>query len=63
MEKQQEYPAMQIKAAPYKHQREAYELACRLFHLKEGVDYSDNGLCDLRQADSAESKPNKQHLL
>jgi len=27
------YPLMPIKAAPYKHQREAFELACRLFGL------------------------------
>ena len=32
------YPAMPIKAAPYKHQREAFALACRLFGLVEGGD-------------------------
>jgi len=30
---QVDYPAMPIKATPYNHQREAYELACRLFGM------------------------------
>ena len=33
MENQGVYPAMAIKVAPYQHQREAFELACRLFGL------------------------------
>ena len=32
------YSAMPIRATPYKHQREAFELACRLFGLVEGGD-------------------------
>jgi hypothetical protein len=27
-----------IKATPYKHQKEAYEFACRLFGVAEGGD-------------------------
>lgn len=36
MEKQQQYPLMPIKANPYQHQCEAFELACRLFGLAGG---------------------------
>lgn len=38
MESIDQYPPMAIKAAPYQHQRAAYEFACRLFGLKEGGD-------------------------
>jgi len=34
MDQQDEYPLMPIKATPYKHQRDAFNLACRLFDLK-----------------------------
>ncbi len=33
----QQYPVMQIKASPYQHHREAFELACRLFGLTGGA--------------------------
>ena len=29
---------MQIRAAPYKHQQEAFDFTCRLFGLTEGGD-------------------------
>ena len=32
------YPKMPIKATPYRHQREAFAFACRLFGLAEGGD-------------------------
>ena len=37
-ETQLNYPPMPIKAVPYKHQRDAFELACRLFGLLKGGD-------------------------
>lgn len=36
MEKQQQYPLMPIKANPYRHQCEAFELVCRLFGIAGG---------------------------
>ena len=40
MQKQQQYPLMPIKATPYQHQRDAFELACRLFGLASGKTVS-----------------------
>jgi len=47
MQKQQ-YPLMPIKATPYKHQREAFALACRLFGL-DGGDALSQGVAYLME--------------
>jgi hypothetical protein len=49
--------SMPIKAIPYKHQIEAFKLACRLFGLMEGGGTDDGDVCDLRNANTAETKP------
>ena len=41
METQGDYPKMPIKATPYQHQREAFELACRLFGLAGSPEGGD----------------------
>ena len=55
MSDQGDYPTMPIKASPYQHQREAYELACRLFGLGKGGGDDDDKMRDLQQKDSKEA--------
>jgi len=47
---------MPIRAAPYKHQQEAFKFACHLFGLDGGDDDYDNKLCNLRQSDMEEAE-------
>ena len=51
---------MPIRAKPYAHQIEAYNLACRLFGLVEGGDDDDTNMRDMQETDSPEAKPNKE---
>ena len=48
MDSQKQYPLMPIKANPYKHQRDAFALACRLFGL-DGKDAFSQGVAYLME--------------
>lgn len=60
MGNQDEYPPMPIKATPYKHQRDAFELACRLFGLRGGGEEDDGEVPDVRAINPAETKPSSE---
>jgi len=47
---------MPIRAAPYRHQQEAFALACRLFGLTEGGGCGGDGSSDLRPVREEVSK-------
>ena len=53
--------SMPIRAAPYAHQQEAFDFACRLFGLTEGGDADENEVWNLQQTDMAKAEPAKEN--
>lgn len=54
------YPPMPIKAAPYKHQREAFAFVCRLFGLTKGGDDNAGILHSVWEENQEETKPSSK---
>ena len=49
-------PPMPIKATPYKHQREAFAFACRLFGLAKGGDANADQVRTVREGDTPQAQ-------
>jgi hypothetical protein len=53
---QHSLPPMPVKATPYKHQREAFAFACRLFGLAKGGDAGADQVRTVRERDTPQTQ-------